>query len=137
MKSANTSYRKISMGLFDFFKKDEVVLDEKLSTQVQQVREEHKAALRQRLLKYRLTNEEIDNLFLIFTKAEEKIEKIQKSVNYKTATHIELLEMQEKVAEVQQAMKQEFEENLNKILKHKYNLAKKILKEINENKKKK
>ncbi len=125
------------MGLFDFFKKDKIVLDEKLSAQVQQVREEHKAALRERLLKYRLTNEEIDNLFLIFTRAEEKIEKIQTNMNYKTAQHIDLVEMQGKIEDVQQKMKQEFQEELNKVLKHKYNLAKKIVKEINEKKKKK
>ena len=137
MKFAITNYRKNKMGLFDFFKKDKIVLDEKLSAQVQQVREEHKAALRERLLKYRLTNEEIDNLFLIFTRAEEKIEKIQTNMNYKTAQHIDLVEMQGKIEDVQQKMKQEFQEELNKVLKHKYNLAKKIVKEINEKKKKK
>ena len=125
------------MGLFDFFKKDKIVLDEKLSAQVQQVREEHKAALRERLLKYTLTNEEMDNLFLMFTRAEEKIEKIQTNMNYKTAQHIDLVEMQGKIEDVQQKMKQEFQEELNKVLKHKYNLAKKIVKEINEKKKKK
>ena len=139
MKFANLNCKKkVNMGLFDFLKKPEVNLDENLSKEVQLVREEHKAALRERLEKYRLSKEEIDNLFLIFTKAEEKIEKIQKNMNYKTAQHAELVEMVGKIEDVQNKMKEEFEEKLSKILKHKYEVAKKILEEINkkENKEK-
>ncbi len=135
MKFANLNFKKkVNMGLFDFLKKPEVNLDENLSKEVQLVREEHKAALRERLEHYRLSKEEIDNLFLIFTKAEEKIEKIQKNMNYKTAQHIELVEMVGKIEDVQNQMKEEFEEKLSKILKHKYEVAKKILEEIKKKK---
>ena len=122
------------MSLFNFQKKNKTVLDENLSEQVQQVRELHKMALRQRLAKYHLTSEEIDKLFLIFTKAEEKIEKIQINMDYKKAKQIDLIEMQEKILTVQNKMKEEFEENLKKIIKNKYEFAKKIVQEIRENK---
>ena len=122
------------MSLFNFQKKNKTVLDENLSEQVQQVRELHKMALRQRLAKYHLTSEEIDKLFLIFTKAEEKIEKIQINMDYKKAKQIDLIEMQDKILTVQNKMKEEFEENLKKIIKNKYEFAKKIVQEIRENK---
>ena len=123
------------MGLSDFFKRNKTVLDEELSKEVQDVRDAHKEALRQRLIEYHLTDEEIDKLFLIFKKAEEKIQKLQIDMDYKKAKEADLIELQQEIEEIQNNMKIEFQENLDKLLKEKYELAKKVLDEIRNNKK--
>ena len=92
-------------------------------------RREKKKALRQRLQKYYLKDKEIDELFKIIEKAEDKMEKIKRSVDYKNCAMGEVSKMSERLYEVQNQMKEDFEKELNKVLKRKYENAKKILEE--------
>ena len=101
--------------------------------EVLEQRKEKKEALRQRLYKYYLKDDEIDELFKIIEKAEEKMEKIKKSVNYEKKVPGDATKMQEKLFEVQKKMKEDFDKELSKVLKKKYENAKKILKEREKN----
>ena len=93
-----------------------------------------KDALRQRLYRYYLKDKEIDELFKIIEKADDKMGKIKKSVDYKNCAMGEVSKMSEKLYEVQNQMKADFDKELNKVLKRKYENAKKILAQREKNK---
>ena len=97
-------------------------------------RKEKKDALRQRLYRYYLKDKEIDELFKIIEKADDKMGKIKKSVDYKNCAMGEVSKMSEKLYEVQNQMKADFDKELNKVLKRKYENAKKILAQREKNK---
>ncbi len=115
------------MNLFKNHKKNN--FSEKLQEEVESLRQEHKDKLRERLKKYYLSDSEIDKLFIIIKKSEEKIEKIKYSIDYSKAGQEELFEMAEKIKKVQKNLKDNFEKELNKLLKNKYIKAKKFLKD--------
>jgi len=91
-------------------------------------RQKHLAALRERLKKYYLTDEEIDKLFEIIINAEMKMEEIKRGFKLKEYTKEDLEKFEKKLIEVQNNMKEDFDKALNKKLKEKYERAKKILK---------
>ncbi len=86
-----------------------------------------KDALRKRLYKYYLNDEEIDNLFKIIERTEQKMEKIKYSLDYSNLKDGQVTDMTNKLLKVQDEMKVEFDKQLNKVLKKKYENAKKIL----------
>ena len=96
-------------------------------------RQKHLAALRERLKKYYLTDEEIDKLFETIVNAEIKMEEIKRSFKTKDYTPEDLSKFEQKLLDIQNKMKEDFEKNLNKTLKAKYERAKKILKEREKN----
>lgn len=102
--------------------------------EVLKARKIKKDALRQRLHKYHLTDCEIDDLFKIIEKTEEKIEKIKYSLDYTNLKEGQVTQMANKILKVQNEMKDEFEKQLNKLLKKKYEHAKKILEKRNKEK---
>ena len=95
-------------------------------------RQKHLAALRERLKKYYLTDEEIDKLFEIIINAEMKIEEVKRSFKTKDYTEEDLDKFQQKLLDIQNKMKEDFDKKLNATLKAKYERAKKILKEREE-----
>ena len=95
-------------------------------------RQKHLAALRERLKKYYLTEEEIDKLFEIIVQAEIKMEEIKRGFKTKDCTEEDLKKFSTKLIDVQNKMKADFDEALTKTLKAKYENAKKILKERGE-----
>ncbi len=95
--------------------------------EVVEERKKHKDALRQRLYKYYLKDDEIDKLFKIIENAENKMDKIKNNTDYKNAQAGDILRMSEKLKDIQNQMKEEFEKELNKTLKRKYENAKKII----------
>jgi len=96
-------------------------------SEVLKQRREKKDALRKRLYKYYLKDNEIDKLFEIIEKAEIKMEKIKKSVDYSNYTRKDMYKMAQDLEAVQLEMKSNFDFELNKVLKAKYENAKKIL----------
>ncbi len=96
-------------------------------------RKKHKDALRQRLYKYYLKDDEIDELFKIIEKAENKMDKIKNNINYEKTEAGDIIRMSEKLKDVQNKMKEEFEKELSKTLKRKFENAKKILESRKKN----
>lgn len=86
-------------------------------------------SLKERLKKYRLSAAEIDKLFEIIIKAEMEMEKVKRSFNSKKYTEKDLDNLYDKLVAIQNKMKEDFEKSLNKLLKEKYEKAKKILEE--------
>lgn len=123
---------------FDKFKEEyeeenEIKEDDFGFSEVLKERQKKKDALRERLKKYYLTDKEIDELFKIIQKAEDKMEKIKKSVNYKTCEFGETIQMQNRLIATQNQMKNDFDTALSKLLKKKYEDAKKILEKREKN----
>ena len=96
-------------------------------------RKTHKDALRQRLYKYYLKDDEIDELFKIIEKAENKMDKIKNNINYEKTEAGDIIRMSEKLKDVQNKMKEEFEKELSKTLKRKLENTKKILESRKKN----
>lgn len=86
--------------------------------------------LRERVKKYHLTDEELNDLFKIIEKAEMDIEKIKRSFKTKGYTEDELMKFQERIVKVQEKMRDDFENKLSKLVKEKYERAKKIYEEM-------
>jgi len=99
-------------------------------------RQKHLDALKERLKKYYLTDEEINKLFRIIEDAEIEMEKVKRSFKPKEYTQENLSKFQKKLFDIQTRMKYDFEKKLNKTIKDKYMKAKKIV-EKNEKKNKK
>ena len=97
-------------------------------------RQAKKKALKERVKKYLLTDEEVDKLFQIIEKAEMDIEKIKRSFKKKNYTEDDLVAFQDKIVLIQRKMQEDFEKKLLETIKHKYETAKKILEEIDKNK---
>ena len=92
-------------------------------------RQKHLASLRERLKKYYLTDDEIDKLFEIIINAEIKMEEVKRGFKTKNYTPEDLSKFEQKILDIQNKMKEDFDKALNKTLKAKYERAKKILKE--------
>lgn len=88
--------------------------------------------LRERLKKYYLTEEELDKLFVIIENAEIEIEKIKRGFKKKNYTADDLDKFQDRIIAVQEKMKVDFEKKLTKMLKEKYEKAKKIKEKIDK-----
>lgn len=86
--------------------------------------------LRERIKKYRLSEEEMDNLFKIIEQAEIDIEKIKRGFKKKNYTEDDLVNFQDKIVERQQKMQTDFENKLTQLVKNKYERAKKIYEEM-------
>lgn len=89
-------------------------------------------SLRERLKKYYLTEEELDNLFKIIEKAEMDIEKVKRGFKTQNYTQLDLLKFQKKIVKLQEKMKADFEAKLSKTIKEKYEKAKKIKAEMDK-----
>lgn len=86
--------------------------------------------LRERVKKYHLTEAELDDLFKIIEKAEFDIEKIKRGFKTKGYTEEDLINFQNKIVKIQEKMRDDFEGKLAKIIKEKYERAKKIYEEM-------
>ncbi len=89
--------------------------------------------IRQRLQGYYLTDQEIDKLFEIIVKAEMDMEHVKRKFNAKKYTEKDLTDFSNKLIDIQNKMKEDFDKKLNKMLKDKYEKAKKIKAEIDKN----
>lgn len=87
--------------------------------------------IRQRLEGYYLTDEEIDKLFEIIIKAEMDMESVKRRFNAKNYTEQDLNNFSKKLIDIQNKMKEDFDKKLQKMLKEKYEAAKKIKEEMN------
>ncbi|MBR1617836.1 hypothetical protein IJ670_06760 [bacterium] len=86
--------------------------------------------LRKNLIeKYYLEDDEIDKLFKIIIDAEIKIEKIKQTTDFSKATNKDLIDFQQKLIDIQDKMKQDYDKKLEQIVKTKFENAKKYLKE--------
>lgn len=92
---------------------------------------QHKA-IEKRLKGYYLSEKEIDKLMEIIIKAEMEMENIKRKFNAKKYTEKELFKLRKNLLEIQVKMKKDFDESLNKILKKKYEEAKKIKEELDK-----
>ena len=92
-------------------------------------REAKKKRLRERLKEYRLTDAEIDKLFEIIVSAEMDMEKVKRKYKGEDYSVEELSKFRKKLFDIQNKMKEKFETELGKLLKAKYEAAKKILEE--------
>ena len=95
-------------------------------------RQKRLAALRERLKKYYLHDDEIDKLFEIIMNSEIKMEEVKRSFKTKNYTPEDLAKFEQKLLDIQNKMKEDFDKALNATLKAKYENAKKILKERGE-----
>lgn len=86
--------------------------------------------LRERVKKYHLTEAELDDLFKIIEKAEFDIEKVKRSFKTKGYTEEELINFQNRIVKIQEKMRDDFEDKLAKLVKNKYERAKKIYEEM-------
>lgn len=91
-------------------------------------------AIRHRLKRYHLSDAEIEKQMEIIINAEIEMEKIKRKFNSKKYTEDDLIKFQDKLIDIQKKMKDDFDKRLNKILKDKYENAKRIL-EQQKNKK--
>lgn len=91
-------------------------------------RQIHKDALRKRIKKYYLSDDEIDKLFKIIEKAEIEIENIKRRQNYNKCSREDLVEISKKIANIQEKMRDEFEKKLKVAVKNKMELMKKLYK---------
>jgi len=92
-------------------------------------REANKKKLRNRLKEYYLTDAEIDKLFEIIVNAEMDMEKVKRKYTGDKYTAEELTKFRKKLFDIQDKMKEKFEKELSKLLKHKYEKAKKMVEE--------
>ena len=92
---------------------------------------QHKA-IEKRLKGYYLSEKEIDKLMEIIIKAEMEMENIKRKFNAKKYTEQELFKLRKNLLEIQVKMKKDFDESLNKVLKKKYEEAKKIKEELDK-----
>ena len=92
-------------------------------------RQKRLSALRERLKKYYLHDDEIDKLFEIIINAEMKMEEVKRSFKTKDYNEQDLEKFEKKITDIQNKMKEDFDDALAKTLKAKYENAKKILKE--------
>lgn len=92
---------------------------------------QHKA-IEKRLKGYYLSEKEIDKLMEIIIKAEMEMENIKRKFNAKKYTEKELFKLRKNLLEIQVKMKKDFDESLNKVLKKKYEEAKKIKEELDK-----
>ena len=92
-------------------------------------REANKKKLRNRLKQYYLTDSEIDKLFEIIVNAEMDMEKVKRKYTGDKYTAEELTKFRKKLFEIQDKMKEKFEKELSKLLKNKYEKAKKMVEE--------
>jgi len=91
-------------------------------------RQLHKDALRKRIKRYFLTDEEIDKLFKIIEKFEIDIEKIKRNQDYSKCSREDLVEISKKIVAIQEKMRDEFEKKLKIAVKNRMELVKKIQK---------
>ncbi len=89
-------------------------------------RQIHKNALRQRIKKYYLSDDEIDNLFKIIDSAEIEIEKIKRNQDYTKCSREDLVKISKKIASIQEKMRADFESKLKIAVKKKAELIQKI-----------
>ena len=82
--------------------------------------------IKERLKGYYLTDKEIEDLFKIITKAEMDMEEVKRKFNGKNYKSKDLVEFEKKIIDIQKKMKADFDNKLNKILKEKYEKAKKL-----------
>lgn len=92
-------------------------------------------AIRERLKRYELTEFEINKLFDIIIDAEIKMEEIKRGFKAKNCNTNDLDNFYDKLIEIQNKMKNDFDSKLIAILKNKYEKAKKILKEQEDKRK--
>ena len=92
---------------------------------------QHKA-IEKRLKGYYLTEKEISKLMEIIVKAEMEMENIKRKFNAKKYTEKELFKLRKNLLEIQVKMKKDFDESLSKVLKKKYEEAKKIKEELDK-----
>lgn len=88
--------------------------------------------IRERLKGYYLTDEEIEKLFEIITNAEIDMENIKRKFNSKEYTREDLVEFEKKLIDIQNKMKEDFDKLLMKMIKDKYEKAKKIKAEMDK-----
>lgn len=88
--------------------------------------------IRERLKGYYLTDKEIEKLFEIITKAEIDMENIKRKFNAKKYTEDDLKKFQQKLIDIQNKMKEDFDKLLMKMIKEKYEKAKKIKAEMDK-----
>ena len=88
--------------------------------------------IRERLKNYYLTEKEIDKVFEIITQAEIDIENIKRKFNAKKYTEEDLNKFEKKILDRQTKMKEDFDKAVGKIIKEKYEKAKKIKAEMDK-----
>ncbi len=88
--------------------------------------------IRERLKGYYLTDNEIEKLFEIITNAEIDMENIKRKFNANEYTKEDLVEFEKKLIDVQNKMKEDFDKLLMKMIKEKYEKAKKIKAEMDK-----
>lgn len=88
--------------------------------------------IRERLKGYYLTDEEIEKLFEIITNAEIDMENIKRKFNADNYTKEDLIEFEKKLIDIQNKMKEDFDKLLMKMIKDKYEKAKKIKAEMDK-----
>ncbi len=88
--------------------------------------------IKERLKGYYLTDKEIEELFKIITKAEMDMEAIKRKFNGEKYKAKDLVSFEKKLIDIQKKMKEDFDNKLNKILKEKYEKAKKLKAKFDE-----
>ena len=88
--------------------------------------------IKERLKGYYLTDTEIEELFKIITKAEMDMEAIKRKFNGEKYKAKDLVAFEKKLIDIQKKMKEDFDNKLNKILKEKYEKAKKLKAKFDE-----
>ena len=88
--------------------------------------------IKERLKGYYLTDKEIDKVFEIITQAEIDIENIKRKFNSKKYTEEDLNNFNKKLIDRQNKMKEDFDKAVGKIIKEKYEKAKKIKAEMDK-----
>ncbi len=92
---------------------------------------QHKA-IKERLKGYYLNDKEIDKLLEIIIKAEMEMEKKKRKFNAKKFTEKDLFLLRKSLMEIQVKMKKDFEESVSKLIKKKYEDAKKIKEQLDK-----
>ena len=90
-------------------------------------REAKKNQIRARLKEYRLTDKEIDEAIDIIVKAEIEMEKVKRKYKGDNYSVEELSKFRKKLLDIQEKMQKDFDAKVTKLLKEKYEKAKKIL----------
>ena len=84
-------------------------------------RQKHKDALKERLIKQNFSDKEIDKLFKIIKKAEDDMEKVKKSYNYKSGVPGAGIKLKNDLIEIQNKMKADFNKEFMEMLEKKKN----------------
>ena len=84
-------------------------------------RQKHKDALKERLIKQNFSDKEIDKLFKIIKKAEDDMEKVKKSYNYKSGVPGAGIKLKNDLIEIQNKMKSDFNKEFMEMLEKKKN----------------